>query len=412
MKPLSPISVLVPAASPRWELWRVSSSSSWHRESDDPSSDGPPPVVGLPARACRTFAFSAPTTDRNLIRRLAFAQLEKRGLASPGGSDATTFNARIVHHNASSALVAVDVLLPAAFPILATSNARAASPAARLFPLPPDHLVLTTEHGRLVLFASSSSQLVHSQIISPTSSLDADAASAITITSLALQQQHLTSPPAALTIWGDFSTDETTAFSRLLSLPVSTLPRPAPDPKLVRRESNPQLLPAATRLDLRRSRQKFLKLAAAALVVSLPAIWLYRSFSELKSLEATAASMENHVSASKGSSDSVRASHDLVTRTQARWAALRGALDARRYPAAHLDALTRCLSSADVVLTKFESKPADVSVSGTARTARDAYSYYNSISSDKPLAVFSWSMAQPALRDDGSAAFEIKGKLK
>jgi hypothetical protein len=139
---------------------------------------------------------------------------------------------------------------------------------------------------------------------------------------------------------------------------------------------------------------------------------LYRSFSELKSLEATAASMENHVSASKGSSDSVRASHDLVTRTQARWAALRGALDARRYPAAHLDALTRCLSSADVVLTKFESKPADVSVSGTARTARDAYAYYNSISSDKPLAVFSWSMAQPALRDDGSAAFEIKGKLK
>jgi hypothetical protein len=133
---------------------------------------------------------------------------------------------------------------------------------------------------------------------------------------------------------------------------------------------------------------------------------------EADPVEATAASMENHVSASKGSSDSVRASHDLVTRTQARWAALRGALDARRYPAAHLDALTRCLSSADVVLTKFESKPADVSVSGTARTARDAYAYYNSISSDKPLAVFSWSMAQPALRDDGSAAFEIKGKLK
>jgi hypothetical protein len=49
------------------------------------------------------------------------------------------------------------------------------------------------------------------------------------------------------------------------------------------------------------------------------------------------------------------------------------ALEPRRYPVAHLDALTRCLSAADVVLVRFESKVSDVSVSGTARSAMDAY---------------------------------------
>jgi hypothetical protein len=132
-------------------------------------------------------------------------------------------------------------------------------------------------------------------------------------------------------------------------------------------------------------------------------------------LEETAARMERtlDVPSEKTEADAaLRAAHDLVAKTQQRWSALRSALEPKRYPAAHLDALTRCLNAADVVLTRFESKLTEVAVAGTARSARDAFNYYNAVTADAPLGVFSWSMAQPSLDNDGSARFEIKGKLK
>ena len=64
------------------------------------------------------------------------------------------------------------------------------------------------------------------------------------------------------------------------------------------------------------------------------------------------------------------------------------------------------------MLTRFESKIADLSVSGTARSAKDAYTYFNAISKDGPLGVYAWSMIQPNIAADGSAAFEIKGKMR
>ena len=79
---------------------------------------------------------------------------------------------------------------------------------------------------------------------------------------------------------------------------------------------------------------------------------------------------------------------------------------------AHLDGLTRCLASGDVVLTKFETKVHELSVSGTGRTAKEAYSYFNAVSADGPLGVYAWSMGQPMIGPDGAANFELKGKLR
>ncbi len=66
---------ILPSPLPRWELWTISRTATWLRDADDPATDGKPPTVGLPARLCRTFSFPAPTDDRSLIRKLAFAQL-------------------------------------------------------------------------------------------------------------------------------------------------------------------------------------------------------------------------------------------------------------------------------------------------------------------------------------------------
>jgi hypothetical protein len=70
------------------------------------------------------------------------------------------------------------------------------------------------------------------------------------------------------------------------------------------------------------------------------------------------------------------------------------------------------MTAASVVLTRFESKVSELTVTGTARSAKDAYTYFNAISKDGPLGVYSWSMIQPGIAADGTASFEIKGKMR
>ena len=73
--------VILPAADSHWEVWQCGngSGSVWQGSADNPvkgAEGSRSVVVALPARSCRTFAFSAPTEDRQLLRKLAFAQLE------------------------------------------------------------------------------------------------------------------------------------------------------------------------------------------------------------------------------------------------------------------------------------------------------------------------------------------------
>ena len=42
----------------------------------------------------------------------------------------------------------------------------------------------------------------------------------------------------------------------------------------------------------------------------------------------------------------------------------------------------------------------------------DAYRYFNAVSKDAALSVYGWSMLAPSIAADGSASFEIKGKMR
>ncbi len=407
--------VLLPSAGAHWEVWRCGRAAVWQGQAEDPAAaaDGAEVVMALPARACRTFAFSAPTEDRQLVRKLAFAQLEKRGLTQTGGEPAP-FDCRILEQAGGRSVVSVDVLMPGAAAALSSAKASAAAPSARLFPIPQDKLVVMEEQGRLVLCAGSGGHLLHSQIVSATRDLNGHAAPEIRIAALALQQQGVLHEVKGVELWGDFTGEEARELSRQLEWPVEAAARPAPDCSLVRKEGGTQLLPAATRQRLRRRRLGWIKWAAVALLPAAPAWWMYEKHRELTKVEAEAARMEStlDVPTDTTADAEVRAGHELVTAAQARWTSLRMALEPRRYPVAHLEGLTRCLSAADVVLTRFESKVSELSVSGTARSAMDAYNYFNAVSADKPLGVYAWSMAQPSIANDGTANFELKGKMR
>jgi hypothetical protein len=54
----------------------------------------------------------------------------------------------------------------------------------------------------------------------------------------------------------------------------------------------------------------------------------------------------------------------------------------------------------------------EVSLTGAARGAKQAYEFFNALASDEALKVYSWSMERPSIDADGSAQFEVKGKLR
>src|SRR5262245_2220519 len=134
--------VILPAADSHWEIWRCGGGSVWQGSAADPieAANGNRSVIlALPARSCRTFAFSAPTEDRQLVRKLAFAQLEKRGLTA-ASADQTPFDCHVMGQGGGRTVVSVDVVTPEAAAGLNGTRASAIVPSARLFPLPKDKL--------------------------------------------------------------------------------------------------------------------------------------------------------------------------------------------------------------------------------------------------------------------------------
>ena len=77
-----------------------------------------------------------------------------------------------------------------------------------------------------------------------------------------------------------------------------------------------------------------------------------------------------------------------------------------------LNGLTRCIPGGGVVIGRFECKVTELTAAGTARTAMEAYAYFNAVSRDKELGVYNWSMVQPTIAADGTANFELKGQMR
>ena len=74
--------LILPAAKTLWEVWKGtrSGTAEWRGPAESPARatlESGAVVIGLPGRACRTFAFTVPTNDPTLFRQLAFAQLER-----------------------------------------------------------------------------------------------------------------------------------------------------------------------------------------------------------------------------------------------------------------------------------------------------------------------------------------------
>lgn len=409
--------VLLPDAAPRWERWWCPSktTSTLAGTTEGPALPEKLPgrlILGLPSRACRTFAVRIPSQDAKTARRLAVMQLEKRGLATAADPDQTPFECHLTPLASGGAVLSVDTVSAASVAEFLPLKPAALIPAARCFPLPERSLVLTWEQEHGVLLAGNGGRLVHAQLLSaPLDRLDQMAAE-IRITALTLFQQGLVPEITGLEIHGHFPEADAAMLGAAADLVVSTRPRPAPDPELTARFSSARLLPAQGRAASRGQRLRLLKMAAAVAVAGAVLLWWAGEKRSLSALEKRAAELEGIVSSSAASHSGEQALGDRVRGTQERWQGLRMALDPKRYPMLHLNSITRCLGESGVVLTRFESKGPDLGVTGTAGSAAEAYTFYTAVNTDPELRVYDWSMVEPVIAANGMASFNLKGKMR
>lgn len=407
----SPPHLILPAPGPGWEIWSRGPGGmvkgGWFEEPAAAAASVRKAVLALPARWCRTLAFSAPPTDAKQARALAFNQLEKRGLAT-GSADQTSFSCQLFPTPGGTNLLIVDTLTPVGLSAVAALKIHGIIPAARLFTRPQQRLLIHREAGRMVLTAAWQGHAAHVQNLTSSSHDAAALASEISLTLMTLRQQSLLPPPTGID-WAAFLTaPEHAAVESVLGLPVTvqTLPPPAPGPLA------PSLQPAGVREARARRRSHLLRGAAVATLPLAGFFWWQQQRHQLAALEAEAARLQEAVTSTAGESAEARAGTERTRQTQQRWQSLRPALEPKRYPLIQLNQLTRCLGEASIVLTRFETRGPDVSVSGTAQSAGEAYQYFTTVTADPELKICAWSMAEPGLKNDGTALFELKGKMR
>lgn len=366
---------------------------------------GPGTVVGVPAKHCRTLALNLPSGDSAVLRKMAYSQIERRGLAR-GSLEETLFDCHSQQsdHDGETS-VSVDVLsdLPDG---LELKNARGYTAAARLFPLPANKLVLWREQDQLVLSVGRNGKLVYNQVIGPIDRLKNGAAHEIQMTQMALESEGLISDGnRGLEVWMDDPDIDLSVLRSGVGMPVEVKPRPEPSAALATSETTGEMVPSSVLVTRKRHRRTWMFLCLAAALAMAYIVVLHRMRSEVSALEAQIPDLEKQVEQTKGVAEKVK-------QIQARWNTLRPVLEPKRYPLVHLSHIARVMPGGGVLITDYESKIKEVRIRGIARDTAAAYEMLRLMVGDEELKVYNWEMPQPTVMRDSRASFEIKGKLR
>ena len=410
-KPLMPKArtLLLPSQTEGWEVWMCGNTTCTLKRSVatpfDAKVAGPGTVVGVPAKYCRTIGLSLPTKDPSVMRKMAYSQLERRGLAR-GSAKETLFDCHTLPSRGNDHTdVSVDVMseLPDG---LELANARGFTASARLFPLPDHKLLLSQEQGQLVLSVGRDGKLIHSQVIGPFERLQNGAAQEINLTRIALEGEGVIDEQTnGLVVWADCTEHDLAKFRAGLDLPVELKLRPAPSAALASSESAGQLVPASVKLTRSRRHRTLMVICLIAVLAMAYLVVLHRMKSQLDALEAQIPNLEKQVDKTKDVAAKVQ-------KAQARWNALRPVLEPKRYPLVHLSHIARVMPGGGIRVTDFESKIKEVIVKGIARDTAAAYEMLRLVKENEELKVYNWDMPQPTVQNDSRASFEIKGNLR
>lgn len=393
--------VLLPTSEMDWELW----GNARLKRVDDPAAlNGQPLHFALPLDFCRSFPLRLPTKDKKLFRDLIYSQLEKRHLVSPTSN--ARFDFEPLDRSAEGTLVRVDLVnrdLPQRW-----EDKKALSYAAslRYYSYPLDHAVVLRERGRLCLVLNRGGKLLYSTILNQSGQLNASVPSEIQSAALSLQSKGLLeSPLKGVEVWGAFPPEDVEAMRARMSIPVTV--REHPSPEGMRKPINGALLPPSVDIDAKKRRKLLGMLLVLAIVVAGYLAVLKHFRDKLVRLEAQIEAQQEDLGENSANSATYAAS-------EARWKAMANAIDPLRYPLLQFNKIAEVMPPDGVILSRYETKITEVRLRGHANNAKGVFDFLDNLNAHPELgAVHRWSRKrEPSLDDDGTANFEIIGKLR
>jgi hypothetical protein len=384
-----------------WELWSFSESKRAHfvRRLSTPAEVPGETVVALPAERTVTFPAWLATNDRTVIPAILHLQLEKRGLLSKNSGDSAV-DYRVIDTRGSQTLAVATILQPEFPAELTFERVSRFEPSAYTFPLPQDRLVIWREKGRLTVAATRGMEPVAVQVLGD-DELSETAALELKCIALQLQGQQLCDRFLGITLWGEFSVEETGRLQKYVGLKVTH--DTIPPPSLPAMRSNllpPEVFSLHARKRRRRQIRSALSLLAAVYILGVLGLVGYIYWQRLvaDNLRRRIQELAPTVAAIQGTAE--------------RWHQVEWAVNPKLYPIEILYQVSGLLPHDGLRLTAVEIQKGTVVVRGEASTAPAAFKFAEDIKAKPELQMFTWQMASPTLRPDGRAEFNIEGVPK
>ncbi len=397
--------LLLPSPDATWRVWKPRSTSGGESVETPASvsSQGKPLVVGLPASACRTLGLVLPNAEHEILEQIIITQLDRKGLKLEGGTR-RNFRWHLLTQNASVATVSVDILAEPFPQDLALPQASDYTSALRLLTLPNGHLVITEEHGSLVLAANYQGKLYHSHLFAPATAAPEEIAQEIQLSRLALEQDLGVGGILGVTLVGttwDRAIQET--LTTLTGLPVKATPQLPPNTDLDAR-AWPKMLPQSVR-EAQTSAARRGKLVRFGFLGGLLFVALaFLAFAYLRLQERAAAELETAVETTAEPAAQVK-------KTVERWKALAPAIEPKRYPMVLLAEISKLMPPSGIVIREFEIKDTEIDIRGEARDAQVAFQFVEDLQKHGVLGQYKWTKPQPTVREK-TAQFRAQGKLQ
>jgi len=384
-----------------WELWSFSENrrASFVRRLSTPSDVPGEMVVALPAEYTFTFPAWLATSDRAVIPEILHLQLEKRGLLTKNSPE-SVLDYRVIETRENRTLAIATILQPEFPKELAFERVKRFEPSAYAFALPQDRLVIWREQGRLTVAATRGRDPVAVQVLGD-SELSDTAVLELKCIAFQLEAQRLCDRFLGITLWGEFTVEESERLQRHLGLKVTRDAVPPPDLPQIRSKLLP---PEVSFLHERRRRRRQIR-SGIGLLVAIYVLLVLGLIGSIYWQRHVADDLRRHI---QEQAPTVAA----IQETAARWLEVELAVNPKLYPVEVLYQVAGLLPHDGLRLTAVEVQNGKVAIRGEASTSPAAFKFAEDIKAKPNLQMFSWTMASPILRPDGRAEFTIEGDPK
>ena len=378
-----------------WELWEPTAPDRWQRTAEPRQPDACVYCFGV--RSVCAIPLWVSSADPDQVRGLIRLQLEGRGMqANADAGEQIDF--WTVRREADRTQILAVVLLedPAEYGMNDRPTGFDVTP--RLYDFPSDAIILWKELNQWIVAFTKGSELAHFQALSG-NQLDDSALAELRCISEALQFQDLIDLPTRIEVRDpECPSEQARSVGKILETE-AYVQRPT-EPGLP--DSTAGLIPAsvAEKRSQADQKRKFGRWCMWGVIAYLAVMGSWASWLGIQHLST--GMLRNQMATSAPEATQVR-------EAQARYEALRGAIDHEAFP---LELFYRCaalLPERGVRLTQFTIEEDKIQIRGEASSSTEAVTWKATLTNSETLADYDWTFPPPEILPDNRARFIAEG---